>query len=506
MNPAATLQRLALLVCSIGLLSCQQPPAPSCPPTSPTPTASSAVPATSNPSGEPARVIVVGGGLAGLVTAYELEKRGIRSHILEANDSFGGRVATAYYGKGNELYSEYGMQEMWASNPLTAIARELKVPLDEKVEKPFSSVVIDGKLRPLGDDEDAYFNSFLTPPERKALKGWMAQSKDLLDKINKHTLPQADVDKILNVSFATWVESFKLPKHAYDWIRLTLECELAADWETFSGLIGLQEFAVFFGEGEPNYHVKGGNSNLIKALVNAIHGDKDLSANVMRVDRSTKDGKITARVSYMKNQRLETIEAERVVLAVPFVRLHQIEVEPPLSDEKWQGILTLMRGQYTVVHMLIDKAANKLWKGEDPFPILTQGLLGVVYGVMHESPPSEPLEVFSLLIHGPAANAFHMVPRDIKMREVLAGLDKMWPGFSKYVKTSTTFTYHPASIAVWPPGRSPLDERGQKIREPEMGLYLAGDWTYSGHSDGAVKSGIKVAEQIARELGAHSAH
>ena len=31
----------------------------------------------------------------------------------------------------------------------------------------------------------------------------------------------------------------------------------------------------------------------------------------------------------------------RVVVAVPFVRLHQLEIAPPLSSSKWQGILTL---------------------------------------------------------------------------------------------------------------------------------------------------------------------
>src|SRR5205085_10025908 len=90
------------------------------------------------------RVVIVGGGIAGLVSAYELGTRGIATELLEASDGWGGRVATAIYGEG--LYAEYGMQEMWANNPLLRIARELKVPLDDKAESPYSSLVLDGKL------------------------------------------------------------------------------------------------------------------------------------------------------------------------------------------------------------------------------------------------------------------------------------------------------------------------------------------------------------------------
>jgi monoamine oxidase len=44
-----------------------------------------------------APVIIIGGGLTGLIAAYELRKAGISSMILEAEDRVGGRVDTIYY-------------------------------------------------------------------------------------------------------------------------------------------------------------------------------------------------------------------------------------------------------------------------------------------------------------------------------------------------------------------------------------------------------------------------
>ena len=44
------------------------------------------------------RVAVIGGGLAGLTVAYELEKLGYTTHVLEARPRPGGRVHTVRRG------------------------------------------------------------------------------------------------------------------------------------------------------------------------------------------------------------------------------------------------------------------------------------------------------------------------------------------------------------------------------------------------------------------------
>jgi monoamine oxidase len=396
------------------------------------------------------------------------------------------------------------MQEMWEGNPLLDIARELGVPLDQKVEKPYSSLVLDGKLYPyVQPTTEEFFATFLDPGERRALRAWMEKAAALRARAVAAPSLDAELDDLENVSFADWVAAARLPRRAAEWIRLTLECELGTDWGSFSGLAGLLELGYFLGQGAPNYHVRGGNARLVAALAAAIPGPKTLSATVTAIERwRAPDGRIRARVSYLRDRRIETVEADRVILAVPFFRVHQIRIDPPLSDDKWQAILTLGRGQYTVVHLLVDKEARALWlvHGESPFPVLTDGQLGVVYGVTHPSPPSEPLEVFSLLVHGAAAGAFHMIPREIKVREILAALDRLWPGLSAHVRSSQVFGYHPAALPVWPPGRSPLDAAARSLREPELGLTLVGDYTESAHSNGAAESGRAAAARINEEL------
>ncbi len=481
------------------------PPAPAPPPPAP-PTPAPVPPpapapertiASSDPAPASTGVAIVGGGLAGLVTAHELKKAGVPYHLLEATDVVGGRLQTAYYDGG--LHAEYGLQEVWGDNPLVQVIKELNVPLDGDVEAPFSSMVLDGKLYAFTQDtNDEYFAAMMKPEEVKQLKDWMAKAKALREKALSAGIKDPEVAKLQKQSFQQWLDGFKMTKRVNDWIRLTIECELAGSASQFSALVGLTEFGVFLGEGEPNYKVSGGNAKLIEALASDAAGHVTTSATVMRVDRRPGGKKV---VSYNKAGKQLTLEAEQVVVAVPFWRVHQIAFDPPLAQKKWDAIASLQRGQYTVVHLIVDKKYHELTdkNGGNPFPVLTDGLLGVIYGAQSEAPPESPNEVFAFLVHGGEAyGPWHMQRREARLKEMLGAMDKLWPGFSKLVRNSYVYTYHPGSIALWPVTRSPLDDLNEALRTPEDGLYLAGDYLFSGHSDGAAKSALAASAAIVK--------
>ena len=72
-------------------------------------------------------VVIVGAGLAGLSTAYRLQRSGMSVLILEATPHVGGRNRTAAY-DGN-TGPEIGLEELWEGNPALEIADELRVPV-----------------------------------------------------------------------------------------------------------------------------------------------------------------------------------------------------------------------------------------------------------------------------------------------------------------------------------------------------------------------------------------
>ena len=61
--------------------------------------AATAAPALSPDLGQGRRVVILGAGIAGLVSAYELERAGFSVTILEARDRLGGRNWTLQIGR-----------------------------------------------------------------------------------------------------------------------------------------------------------------------------------------------------------------------------------------------------------------------------------------------------------------------------------------------------------------------------------------------------------------------
>ncbi|OGR60704.1 MAG: hypothetical protein A2X36_10295 [Elusimicrobia bacterium GWA2_69_24] len=443
--------------------------------------------------------MVVGGGLAGLVAAYELQNQGITAQVLDAADRWGGRVATVDYGQG--LRSEYGMHEIWDANPLLEYVKKFAIPMSGP-EAAYSSVILDGKYHPyVQDSAEKYFATLFTPAERAGYGRWLKTAEELYDESEAQGLTPrlADIQKS---SFAQWVQSFGLSPKTAEFIRLLVECEVATDWANIGAVYGIQQLSIFLRETEQCRHVIGGNQKIIEEFIAALKGPKTLGALVTRIVRTKKaDGSTEVVVHYRKDDMMRSVRAEKAVVAVPYHLLHSIQFEPPLTEQQWQAVDSLIPGLYTVVHFIIDARAGEklLVDGKIPFPVLTRGPLGVVYGFLEKPEASQRELVFTLLIHGDYARSY-LEPRDKIRQRLLSELDQLWPGFSGSVKDTHFYGYHPAATPGWGPGRSPLDAPHASLRSENVGLFLAGDYLYSSHADGAVRSGRDAARKIAQEL------
>jgi monoamine oxidase len=452
------------------------------------------------------RVVIVGGGLAGLIVAYELQSAGITAQILEANTYWGGRVATVDYGNG--MKAEFGMHEVWARDPLLDYVKKLNVPMLAP-EEAYSSVIIDGSYYPfVQSSADEYLKTLFTSDERGQYDRWVNECESLYDEAETKGLTP-HLSELQKISFAKWVGSMGLSSKVEEFIRMGLECEVATDWDSVSAVYGILESRMFLHGTEQCFHAKGGNQKIIEALVTALKGPMILGARVNRIVHTLRpDGASSVVVYYLKDNALHSVEAEKVVVAVQHEMLHAIQMEPTLTDQQWQAIDTLSAGRYTVVHFIVSTDANRFLftsgkqpfpEGRNPFPILTHGTLGVIYGILEQPPREAKEEVFAVLIHGDCTRTY-LQPQDKLRDKILRELDKIWPGFSRQVHAAYFYGYHPVATPAWPPGRSPLDELQASLREENAGLFLAGDYLYSSHAEGAVKSGREAAKKIAATL------
>jgi len=443
-------------------------------------------------------VVVVGGGVSGLVTAYALQKAGVEARVLEAEHRLGGRVATMEYP--GELRAEAGLQEIWEESPLLPILEELHVPVLPGGGA-YSSMILGSRQLPYDHDRlEDFLATFLPPDGVTALTDWMAEAARLRERARTVGLDDPEVRALQDLSFQAWVDSCGLPPDAATWVQLTLGCEVATELTNISALGGLLSFGIFLDGGQECFEVKGGNSRLIEALADAIRAPITLDARVTGIRRARgADGDGVLEVLYQRGLEKRVLRARRVVVAIPFLYLHFLEYDPPLSGERWGAVNSLGRGQYTVVHFLIDGASPVL-TGETHFPYLTYGPAGVIYG------PGEPVDtggnrVFSLLVHGAFAQAYHLTPKALMTSGVLAALDAQWPGFSQHVVDTHVYTYHPAAVAFHPVGRSALDDYAKAMRAPtEDGIWFVGPYQYGSHSHDAARSALEAAAAIAADL------
>ncbi len=120
--------------------------------------------------------VIVGGGISGLVCAYELRKAGVEAHLLEASPRAGGVI----HSERREGYLlELGPQSFSGTAPLRALCGELGIEADlvEAPERAPRYVLVDGALQPVPLDPPALLMSSLLSA---ATKGSLA--RDLFGK------------------------------------------------------------------------------------------------------------------------------------------------------------------------------------------------------------------------------------------------------------------------------------------------------------------------------------
>lgn len=451
-----------------------------------------------HPAAKDCDVLIVGAGIAGLSTAYRLQKAGFSYRILELTPHVGGRVRTPSYPEG--VSAEAGLEEFWRDNPTLEIFRELKVPLEQSAA-PLSSFRYQGKIVPFTQNSGPEFlKSVLSPQQLRAFKVWDQKTASLAQAIRRQPMDKS-LDALKDISFADWVRKRSgLAKDTQELIRIEMEPEIGTSWERISALDGIDEWRIFSTPGMPSFHVAGGNQLGVEAIADAV-GRQHIRLNFQVTHIRSGPAGVEVTGTDTGNFQQQAFKASYVVTTVPLYRLLEIQFDPPLSPEIDHAIQSQGWGAYFTAHLLLDRAAAQFWKRRDGsiLPILSDGPLGVIYGGnAQDRDLGKPTEILNLLITGDYAEQFNArtASLDQVRDELQKSLETLWPGIGRYVRKWAFYRYHPRAIAAWPVGRSRFDESSNLLRRAYGRVYFAGDFTEGSHSDGAALSAIRVVRDI----------
>src|SRR6478735_8501591 len=236
-------------------------------------------------------VVVIGAGLAGLVTARELSNRGHGVVVLEARDRLGGRLYTERrLGQNLELggnWLHWTQPHVWAE----VTRYGLEVSRGPRSEETYW---LAGNDAPLTVENLAEVDQY--------------NLQEMLDKLDLS-------EDERNANEAAWVGHFNAPLDQCAYVNaLRWTAGSSGHWHLMH-------------EASAIYRLKDGNDGLANAIAEDTTADIRLGSPVTSV-RHNSDG---ATVTYGDGQE---IQAKRVVITLSQNILHKLDVEPALSEGK----------------------------------------------------------------------------------------------------------------------------------------------------------------------------
>ena len=297
-------------------------------------------------SNEPLKVVIIGGGLAGLCAAYELEKLGHECVILEAERMhIGGRVQTIRFDNG--LYGEAGamripkahdltrhyisefnlqLRPFISSNPMAyTIARGRKVRVSEVGALASSYALEASEMGKVPDD-------FWVESVVQALESLSEDEKQDLFAIQPNTAAIRNLDqKSLG---QVWLEA-GLSQEAIEYLAVAYALEQFQFTAVTEHL--REEIDAIWVDGFDE--IVGGMDLLPEAFAQLLQSELRMGCEVFRLEQNGDAGPVAA--VYRRGGQVEREEGDVMVCTLPFSVLERIDVAPAFSPGKQRAIREL---------------------------------------------------------------------------------------------------------------------------------------------------------------------
>jgi monoamine oxidase len=297
----------------------------------------------------PKKIIIVGAGMAGLVSASLLKQAGHHVTILEASGRVGGRVYTLRADFRDGQYLEAGAMRIPNNHFLTLeYIKKFQLPVNEFINStPNDIIYLRGKKARLKTYEKNpdIFGFLVAPHEKGKTATELLQSaiKPVTDFINQN--PRKNWPVVVKQLNQYSMEAFlkdnpfgvSLSPGAVDLLKVLLTIE---GFPELSFLELLRELLVLFAPNIRFYEITGGNDLLPKAFLPQLKDNILFGQKVKKIVQHNNQVTIHA-----DNKIFEPfqITGDLAIITIPFSVLQFVEVEPvnSFSHEKWKAIREL---------------------------------------------------------------------------------------------------------------------------------------------------------------------
>lgn len=446
----------------------------------------------------PARVLVLGAGLAGLSAGYELVQAGHEVIILEARARPGGRVFTLRDPFSDGLYAEAGAGRIPDNHDLTLkYVRHFGLTLDPF--RPGSGTMvyrIGGKRILVPTDGDLALTEVplrLTDAERQMTLGglWEHYVTPSVEAVGDPKVPGWPGDSLRHLDRTTFARFLKARGASPAAVQLLELPFYRPENDRLSALWWLRDTALAHGE-KSRYKIRGGNDLLPAAFARELAGKIHYGAAVRGIAH---DGD-RCRVAFVQGQLERSLAADFIVCALPFSTLRRVKVTPGFGATRQKTIAEL---PYDPVSRLYLQVRKRFWEtsGMNGFAISDRP--DEIWHASFDQPGARGLLVSYAF--GPEALKVDGLSPEQRTRFMVEHMESVFPGSRDAAELVRSFSWQEEE---WSRGAYAFYEPGQMftllphIATPEGRIHFAGEHTspWHGWMQGALHSGIRAAREI----------
>lgn len=276
---------------------------------------------------KPARIAIIGAGLAGLRCAYELKKAGIKATIYEANPTrIGGRCFSNRTTFGANVTENGGELIDTPQTNVQNLAKELGLTLDDcgswaaalGLEElyhvnghiyTFAQAFADFKLMANQLNQDRVHAQFPQTWDNMSARGIELDNMTVRQYIAAYAPggPNSDFAKVLDVAY-------------------NIEYGVETDQQCAYGLVSLLGYSntttsgnanfYWFGQSDERFHIRGGNDQLVTKMAAALDSGQIVQGYALSAIGKSADGSYN--LSFTTPTGTVSLVADHVVMAIPF--------------------------------------------------------------------------------------------------------------------------------------------------------------------------------------------
>jgi monoamine oxidase len=449
------------------------------------------------------RIVIVGGGIAGLNALHTLKKNNLSATIYEATGRTGGRMYTVQEAMGKGTWAEFGgefidtnHEDMWA------LAREFDLELIDYAQASETALeaeafFFEGRHRSLEEVVTAF----------RKFAPRMAADMQKLDGDISYTATDPFIKKLDKCSLSKylkkigargWIKKFIEVAYESEYglspkVQSSLNLTLLISTDTSDGHLAL------FGESDERYKTKGGNQRIPDVLAKKYADHIVLNRPL---ESLRKEG---SHYQLHFGGMTEDVVADYVILALPFTKLRTVDMPIDMPAVKRKCINEL--GYGTNSKLMLGMKSH-FWRKQG-YGGLVYSDIGIPNGWDNAQLQSgdEQVAGLSILFGGPSGVA-------VGEGSVAFQKDKYLPLWERIYKGATEQFNGKMMRMHWPSYEYNLGSyvcytRGQftsisGVEQTPLGnILFAGEHCggdFAGFMNGAAKSGREAAEEILKGI------